>query len=302
MDLVVRIPNIPRPGETLLGGTFATFPGGKGANQAVAAARLGARVSMIGRVGPDAFGEQMINVLASEGIDTSHISVDSEKATGVALIEVDARGQNSIAVASGANFGLTEQDVRTAWNQIAKADWLVMALETPIETVCIAAKLAKEQGVGVILNPAPAQVLSKDLLRLVDVFVPNETETTAMTGMTLQSEEDTCRAAMELLAKGAGNVILTLGDKGAYVLEGSQRPASPYHIAAHQVEVVDTTAAGDCFVGALAVGLGEKKPLHDAAAFACAAAALSVTRQGAQPSMPRRVEVDQFVVERSNRQ
>lgn len=299
MDLVVRMPDIPRPGETLLGGTFATFPGGKGANQAVAAARLGARVTMIGRVGRDSFGKQMLGILAAEGIDTAHVGQDPDQPTGVALIEVDARGENSIAVASGANYALIAREVESAWDKIDRPDWLVMPLETPVEAVHAAARLAKAHGVGVILNPAPAQALPGDLLRLVDVIVPNEHEAALMTGLVLRTGEDIRRAALDLQSKGAANVILTLGSQGVCVLESSQSQLVPYTLAAHRVEVVDTTAAGDCFVGALAVALGELRSMRDAASFACAAAALSVTRPGAQPSMPRRAEVDRFMREMS---
>ncbi len=185
MDLVVRIPQIPRPGETLLGGVFKTFPGGKGANQAVAAARLGAHVTMIGCVGGDTFGQEMRDTLIKEGIDTTHILVHPESATGVALIQVDAKGQNSIAVASGANFQLTSAHVENAMQSIENFDVLVMPLETPLETIYSAAKNAALRGAKVILNPAPAQVLNQDLLKLVDILIPNEYEITLMTGLPL---------------------------------------------------------------------------------------------------------------------
>ena len=295
MDLVVQMPAIPRPGETLLGGRFATFPGGKGANQAVAAARLGARVTMVGRVGSDAFGEQMLKTVASEGIDTRFIGVDPQNATGVALITVDAQGQNSIAVASGANFALTAEDVRSAWELIPQVDWLVMPLETPLDTVETAAQIAKERGAGVILNPAPAQDLGKQLLQNIDVLIPNESETERLTGLKIQNDEDAHSAGAVLLSLGVGSVVLTLGEKGALIVEGE--PAGPAYqsIPAFPVQVIDTTAAGDAFVGALATGLGEGLPLNAAVRFASAAAAISVTRVGAQPSLPYRSEVDRFI-------
>ena len=298
MDLVVRMPVIPRPGETLLGGRFATFPGGKGANQAVAAARLGARVTMVGQVGGDAFGEQMLKIVSAEGIDTRFIGIDPQNATGVALIEVDAQGQNSIAVASGANFTLTSESVRFAWEQISQVDLLVMPLETPIETIETAAQIAKERGARVILNPAPARDLKKDLLQKVDVLIPNESETERLTGHKIQSDEAARKAGAALLSQGVGSVVLTLGEKGALIVEGDPAEPTSQLIPAFPVQVVDTTAAGDSFVGALATGLGEGLSLSEAARFASAAAAISVTRAGAQPSLPYRHEVDQFLRER----
>jgi ribokinase len=299
MDLVVQMPAIPRPGETLLGGRFATFPGGKGANQAVAAARLGSHVTMVGQVGGDAFGEQMLKIVRAEGIDTRFIGVDPQNATGVALIEVDAQGQNSIAVASGANFTLTSEAVRSAWEQIPQVDLLVMPLETPIETIETAAQIAKERGARVILNPAPARDLDQDLLQKIDVLVPNESETERLTGQIIQSHEDALNAGVMLLRQGVGSVVLTLGGKGALVIESV--PAGPISqlIPAFPVQAVDTTAAGDGFVGALATGLGEGLSLSAAARFASAAAAISVTRAGAQPSLPYRHEVDQYLREGS---
>jgi len=296
MDLVVRIPQIPQPGETLLGGVFKTYPGGKGANQAVAAARLGAHVTMIGCVGGDTFGQEMRNALIAEGIDTTYVLVQPESATGVALIQVDAKGQNSIAVASGANFQLTGADVEKGMQSIGKYDVLVMPLETPLETIYAAAKTASLSGAKVLLNPAPAQVLNQDLLELVDVLLPNEYEIALMTGVPpLQSAADARSAAEKLLSLGAKNLLVTMGSQGAVLFDGkteSNIPVCP-------VQAVDTTAAGDCFVGALAVGLCEGKSIVASAEFASAAAAISVTRDGAQPSLPRREEVIQFMNERS---
>ena len=296
MDLVVRMPQIPRPGETLLGGVFKTFPGGKGANQAVAAARLGASVTMVGCIGNDAFGREMRETLTREGVDTMHVLVHPQSLTGVALIQVDAAGQNSIAVASGANFELTSTDVEKAMLSIGNFDVLVMPLETPLETIYTAARIASRIGAKVILNPAPAQLLKQDLLEFVDVLLPNEYEAALMTGSpSLQSVADVCNAAQKLLLLKAKNLIVTMGNRGAMLFDGkteSQIPACP-------VQAVDSTAAGDCFVGALAVGLCEGKSLLSAAEFASAAAAISVTRDGAQPSLPRREEVIQFMNDRS---
>lgn len=201
-------------------------------------------------------------------------------------------------MASGANYELTAQHIQDAWPKIQRPDWLVMPLETPIEAVLAAAQMAKAQGVGVILNPAPAQILSVELLSLVDVIIPNEHEAATMTGIALKTDNDIHNAAHALQAKGTGCVIITLGSKGVCVLNNDHIPGTPYEIAADKVDVIDTTAAGDCFVGAFAVGLSERKSMHDAAVFACAAAGLSVTRQGAQPSMPLRTEVERFISER----
>jgi ribokinase len=298
MDLVVQMPAIPRPGETLLGGKFATFPGGKGANQAVAAARLGAQVTMVGEVGGDAFGEQMLQIIRNEGIDTRFVGVDAHSATGVALITVDAQGQNTISIASGANFALTADDVRRAWEQIPDVDLLVMPLETPIETIHTAAQLAYQRQVPAILNPAPAQDLDESLLRLIYLIVPNEIETEFLTGQAIKNQDDARKAGVELLKRGVANVVLTLGESGALLVEGDSKNPIFELIPAFQVRAVDATAAGDAFVGALATALGEGLPLARAAHFANAVAALSVTRPGAQPSLPSRNEVDQFLQEK----
>jgi ribokinase len=299
MDLVVRMPAIPRPGETLLGGVFATYPGGKGSNQAVAAARVGGEVTMIGRVGADAFGEQLLAMARSEGIDTRFVGVDPHAATGVALIEVDSQGQNSIAVASGANFTLTAGDVADAFARIDRVDLLVMPLETPVETIVTAAELARKAGARVVLNPAPAQHLAPDLLRNVDVLIPNEHEAAFMAGAEIRSPGDAREVAAYLLGCGPRSVIVTLGSQGALIAETNQGEVIYTPAAAFPVQPVDTTAAGDAFVGALAVGLGEGRPLPAAARFASATAAISVTRSGAQPSLPTRTEVEEFLRARS---
>lgn len=292
MDLVVQVPTIPAPGETVLGDNFATIPGGKGANQAVAAARLGAQVSLIGRVGNDAFGEQLLANAQREGIDVTHVGRDETAASGVAMISVDANGQNSIAVASGANYKLTAGHVRTAWAALSQVDLLVMPLETPLETIETAVSLANQSGTQVILNPAPAQHLPSRILAGVDVLVPNEPETSQLTGMPINTKEETQLAARQLLKLGVSSVALTLGSRGALVLAGATGQFS--EVAAYPVTAVDTTAAGDAFVAGLAVGLGEGKPLVEAAQFANAVGALAVTKQGAQPGMPTREEVNQL--------
>jgi ribokinase len=295
MDLVVRMPVIPRLGETLLGGVFATFPGGKGSNQSVAAARLGGEVTMIGQVGADAFGEQLLTMARAEGIETRHVGIDPQVATGVALIQVDAQGQNTIAVASGANFTLTAEDVAAAWGQLERVNLLVMPLETPMETIVIAAELARKSGARVVLNPAPAQNLSPELLKNVDILIPNEYEAALMAGIGIHSPEDARLAAAHLLQNGPGSVIITMGSQGCLIAEPGEREIDYTHISAFPVVAIDTTAAGDGFVGALAVALGEGYSLPEAARFASAAAAISVTRHGAQPSLPYRAEVEEFL-------
>lgn len=295
MDLVVQVPVIPAPGETVLGDNFATIPGGKGANQAVAAARLGARVSLIGRVGHDSFGEQLLANAEQEGINITFVGRDETAATGVAMICVDAAGQNSIAVASGANYRLTADQVRSAWKALPEIDLLVMPLETPLETIEAAVSLANQSGTPIILNPAPAQKLPARILNGVTVLAPNETETEQLTGMAVSTVEEARSAAKELLDLGVGHVVLTLGGRGALVLDGANGQIS--EVAPYPVTVVDTTAAGDAFVAGLAVGLGEDRPLAEAAQFANAVGALAVTRPGAQPAMPSREEVDHLFLE-----
>jgi len=293
MDLVVRSPRHPRPGEIIIGGEFRTIPGGKGANQAVAAARLEVRVEMVGRVGADGFGNDLLANLRGVGVNTTHVNQDSAASSGVALIVVDARGQNTIVVASGANMRLTEEDVDAAALAFEGAAAILLQLESPLPVVARAASLARKCGVHVILNPAPARQLDADMLALVDYLIPNESEATLLTGIEVRDSRSCKRAAVKLLKQGVGGVILTLGDRGALLVnrDGATR------VPAFRVKAVDTTAAGDAFVGAFGVALAESQPPADAMRFALAAAAISVTRVGAQPSMPTRVEVEAFLVE-----
>ena len=288
MDLVVRVPRFPTPGETVLGQDFGTFPGGKGANQAVAAARLGAKVSMIGRVGDDNLGHDLIQNLIREGIDIQHVSVDDTEPTGVAMITVDEEGQNAIAVASGANMRLQSADVERAWDEIEPPDVLVMPLEVPLECLLTAAKLAQNVGSTVILNPAPARELPDGFLQYINVVVPNETETSILTGSELTDSSMTIVAARKLQSMGVNQIVLTLGASGALILDGEE---AAIEIAPHVVDVVDTTAAGDAFVGGLAVAMGEGNSLYDSARMANAAGALATTVMGAQPAMPSRESV-----------
>jgi ribokinase len=291
MDLVVRAPRHPAPGETILGGPFHTIPGGKGANQAVAIARLGHPVVMVGRVGADPFGQALLENMAAAGVETKWVQRDAEAASGVALIIVDDAGQNSIVVASGANMRLTGADVEAARETIANAAALVLQLESPLPTVAHAVGLAHEHGVPVILNPAPARPLGAELLKQVDYLIPNESETTLLTGVEVSDDASARLGAEKLLAAGVGAVIVTLGERGALLAGEGERQLLP----AYRVTVVDTTAAGDAFVGAFAVALAERRPLREATRMAMAAGALAVTKMGAQPAMPDRPELDAFL-------
>lgn len=300
MDLVVRVPVIPKPGETITGHGFATFPGGKGANQTVALARLGAQVCMIGRVGADSFGETLLQNLRQEGVRTDFVRVDHQRATGVALITVEDSGQNNISVAPGANMAVSAEEVKAAFSVLEDFDMLVMPLETPMEAILTAARLAREHGARVALNPAPAQPLTPELLQWVDILIPNEFEAEALTRIVTSNEDGARRAALQLHEWTGGNVALTLGERGALLLDAGQTPPQFTHLPAFRVTAVDTTAAGDAFVAGLAVGLSEGMSLVEAAQLGSAAGAISVTRHGAQPSLPKRSEVEAFIQMCSN--
>ncbi len=289
-DMIIKLDRIPKPGETRLGGEFVTAAGGKGANQAVAAARAGGKVALIGRVGNDIFGEQALAGLIDNGINVDHVQYD-DSPSGVALIFVAEDGENSIGVASGANARLSPADVRRAKDVIAAADVVVMQLETPLDTVQAAADCADANGALVILNPAPAQPLPDELLNKVSILTPNESEAELLTGITVDSDASCDRAADELLRKGVETVIITLGSRGAYVASATVRQRVP----GFDVKLVDTTAAGDTFNGALAVAWAEGMPMIDAVRFANAAGALAVTRMGAQPSAPHRAEIEDLL-------
>ncbi len=289
-DMVVPVTRIPHVGETVLGSDLIVAAGGKGANQAVAAARLGARVCLVGAVGDDDFGTQALQGLRAEGIDTEWVKVTPGIPSGVALIVVDREGRNAIAVASGANSHVSANDVHGAAGAIEGADVLLTQMETPVHAVREALRMARERGCRTVLNPAPVPPsgLSDSVLALADVLTPNEGEAEALVGRS-GPPEDQARA---LLEKGSGAVVITLGEDGVLVATQERHERIP----AHRVEAVDTTAAGDAFNGALAVALGEGHDLFEAARFASAVAALSVTRQGAQPSMPTRPEVDRLLL------
>jgi len=293
-DMIIQMKSIPRPGETLLGGRFSIAPGGKGANQAVAAARAagsGGKVTFVAKVGQDLFGDQTIAGLKKDKISTDYVFRDKKNASGVALIYVAEDGENSIGVASGANGALSPADVKKAAKVIAESDILVMQLETPLPTVLEAAKTADKAGVPVILNPAPMQPLPEELLRKVTILTPNETEAESLTGITVTDKKTAEEAASILHRKGVPIVIITMGAKGVYL----SAPECKKMIKSFKVKAVDSTAAGDVFNGALATALSQELDLLDAIRFAIAAAAISVTRLGAQPSVPTRKEIEKML-------
>ena len=286
MDLVVRTPRFPAPGETILGGPFRTFAGGKGANQAGAARRMGAAVQMIAAVGRDAHGSQLLRGLWEEGIDTGLIRESEESAIGTALITVDEAGENTIVVASGANAEVGPSDVEAARDEIAASDLLVAQLEVPVRALLAAARIAAAGGTPLMLNAAPARSLPIELLQQVEVLVVNRVEAAQLAGRDPATDpEELARGLGDL---GAGHAVLTLGREGALLWDGARSISAP----AREVEVVDTTGCGDAFVGALAACWGPREDRERALAIACAAGALAATVPGAQSSLPRREEVE----------
>ena len=285
-DMVIKSDRLPKPGETILGGNFLMNHGGKGANQAVAAARLGGDVTFICKIGNDIFGNETLEMFHKEKIDTTYVGITPQEPSGVALINVDKKGENCIVVASGANGTLSTDDIQNAETAIKQASIVIMQLETPIESVTYAAKMAKKDGITVILNPAPAptQQLPDDLLANVDILIPNVTEAEIISGMHITDDESAKEAIRYISSKGIKTVIITMGAKGALAYENNEF----IHIPAFKVEAVDTTAAGDTFCGGLCVALSEGKNLKDAIIFASKASSISVTRMGAQVSIPLR--------------
>lgn len=287
MDLVARVPRLPAPGETLRGSDFFTAPGGKGANQATACARLGASVAMVGRVGEDVFGTALRSGLESSGVDVSRVAV-TPGPSGVAVISVDERAENSIVIIPGANGQVGKEDLTRLDAALTGADSLLLQLEIPLEAVTTAARLAHARGVRMLLDPAPATPLPDELYTLTDVITPNETECAAMVGFPVRDLDQAERAAKILLQRGVKQVIIKMGERGVYLHNGSLGEMIP----SFHVEAIDTTAAGDAFNGALAVALAKSQPLRAAVCFANAAGALSVTKRGAQASMPTIEEVE----------
>ncbi|MBI3139120.1 MAG: ribokinase [Sphingobacteriales bacterium] len=284
-DMVVKSAKLPLPGETILGGTFLMNAGGKGANQAVAAARLGGDVTFVAKVGDDIFGKQSIEGFKKEGIHTDFVFVDEAAPSGTALIMVNEEGENCIVVAPGANARLLPADIERVKN-IADAEIILMQLEIPVETIRAVTRLAKKNNRNVVINPAPAQPLDDEILEGLFLITPNETEAALLTGIRVEEEGSAARAADYFLSKGVENVIITLGKQGAYFKNGE----SELKIAAPVVKALDTTAAGDTFSGALTVALTEKMDWTSAIEFAVKAASISVTRMGAQASVPYRSE------------
>ena len=287
-DMVLKSNHLPLPGETVIGGRFTMNPGGKGANQAVVASRLGGHVIFIARVGNDLFGEQAIKGFEGHGINTKYITKDEQEASGVALINVDGKGENSIAVALGANGNLDETNIEPALDEIKKGAFVLTQLESPLATVQYLGKLAKKHNLKLVLNPAPAQQLPNELLSSLYMITPNEIEAELLSGIKVSDRSSAWAAANVLRQKGVDIVIITMGSKGAYVLCDDLDELIPVQ----KVDVVDTTAAGDTFNGALLVALTEGKDLKDAIAFANRAAAYSVGILGAQTSAPLRKDIE----------
>lgn len=287
-DLVVKSPRFPQPGETISGDDLQIIPGGKGANQAVAAARQGVQTAMVGRVGSDSFGPFLVDNLKSNHVDTSHV-LKTDSATGTAIIVVDANGQNSIVLSPGANGMVTPADVDSA--SFLSSGLLMLQLEIPTPTVLRAAQRAREHGMQVILNPAPAKTLPAELLTNVDILIPNESELALLTGLPVNDVASAETAAKEILKQGVKTVIVTLGSKGALLVTNTQVK----QVDTYKVNVVDTTAAGDAFIGGFASAILSGKSLENSVRYGCACGALATTKFGAQPSLPTKDEVETFI-------
>jgi len=290
-DHILNLAHFPRPGETVIGNQYQVAFGGKGANQAVAAGRSGADIAFIACVGDDDIGERVRQQLASDRIDITPVAAVAGEPTGVALIFVNGEGENTIGIHAGANAALTPDRVQQHQQVIADADALLMQLESPLESVLAAAQIARQHHTQVILNPAPATALSDQLLALIDIITPNETEAQILTGVVVDSDAAAAQAASVLHAKGISTVLITLGSRGVWLSEQGNGQRVP----GFRVEAVDTIAAGDTFNGALITALLEQRPMTEAVRFAHAAAAIAVTRRGAQPSVPWREETDGFL-------
>ena len=289
MDLVVNVDKMPKPGQTIIGSNFKEVPGGKGANQAVAMARLNGNVSMIGKVGEDGFGQTLINSLKNDKVDTTYIKT-TKGATGVALITVDNNAQNSIVVSPGANFEVKEEDIDNNIEAIKNSDIVVLQLETPLNTIKYALKKSKELNKYTILNPAPALKLDDEIIKNVDLLTPNETELEIISGVSIETEEDIQKAAQIMIEKGIKELVVTLGSKGSLYINKEKSIFKK----AYKVEAVDTTAAGDSYTAALAVALSKDKNIEEAMDFASKVGALSVLKEGAQSSLPTLEDVENF--------
>lgn len=292
-DHVISVPYFVKPGETLIGSNYHIAYGGKGANQAVAAARLGGDVSFLACIGDDDIGRAMKKAFQQDGIDTSAVSEVKNEMTGIAMIQVASNGENSITISAGANNYLDKSVIENFAAEIEQADCLLMQLETPLPAIIEAAALAKAHHTQVVLNPAPARALPDELLRNVDIITPNETEAEILTGVKISDEQSAVQAAQVFHQKGVQTVLITLGAKGVFLSTQGKGEI----ISGFRVEAKDTTAAGDTFNGALVVALLEDKPIKDAIRFAQAAAALSVTKQGAQSSIPNKAETLMFLAQ-----
>lgn len=290
MDLIVKVKNLPAQGETITAGHFQEFPGGKGANQAIAAAKLGAIVSMVGRVGSDPYGEALLANLIANNVDTSFILKDSQSPTGIALITVDEAGRNTIVVYQGANGRCLPADVEAAEDIIKRANALVVQLEIPLDVMETALQVAKKHSLTTVLNPAPAQVVTESVLSNVDILIPNEVEATTLSGLPVVDPDTAFKAAEKLLRMGSHRVVITLGEQGA-IYAG---PEGKLHSPAFTVDAVDSTGAGDAFIAAFTVAWMEGIGIERTLRYACAAGAITTTRVGAQSSLPTRDEVSQF--------
>ncbi len=292
MDLVVRAPRIPKPGETIIGtDDLNMIPGGKGANQAYCSAILGAEVAMIGRVGDDTFGEQLVNNLKKVGVDTQYIKRDADASTGIAMIVVEESGQNSIVVSPGANGRVDLSDISQAEAVILSSNLILLQLEIPIPAVIEASQLAKKHGIKVILNPAPAQKLPDELLSLIDILITNETEAAMLTECNVDTDNGIKQAASKLNQSGQKTIVMTRGSRGATLIAENKI----VHFPAFPIKAVDTTGAGDAFVGSFAVAFAEGKSITDSIKFGNAAGASASTKSGAQPSMPDRDDLNKIL-------
>ena len=290
MDLVANVRVMPRIGETLIGNAYKQVPGGKGANQADAISKLGGKVQIIGMVGDDSFGRDLKESLNRDGVDVRYIKTDMNTPTGIAMIMVNDEGDNSIVVVPGANFKLTPKDIDDSLEAIEEGEIVVAQLETPIDTVRYTLKKAKELGKYSILNPAPAARLDDELIGYIDLLIPNETELEVLSGKAIESELDIISAAKILIDKGVKELIVTMGEKGSLYINGNESRIYP----AYRVKPVDTTAAGDSFIGGIAVALWQGKTMEESIQFATKVGALTVTKEGAQSSLPTLKEVEDF--------